>query len=225
MEGFLAIVASLFAIIQGGVWLTNGIQRYRTSRNPPTLTIHPSGPVLTQRYAAAPDSGMSPSKSELLTPGDPNQVTPRVAHTSNSAQALPTAVHVIGNRAHETGHTFPPQPAEQSTRPRNSFVAAVRAIWQVIFLILLPILGFAAGMGAGVLLLVPFRNHLADPSVFEDGLGTSIMLGLILLVPGLIALRKTPKGRRHIWIRRISIGITLVITVVMMLVYIFPNNS
>lgn len=225
MEGFLAIVASLFAIVQGGVWLINGIQRYRTRSNPSTLIIHPSGPLSHQENAAAPDSGTLRSKPELSTSGAPSQMAPGAAHFSSSAQALPSATQGFRNRANNPSHTFSPQSAEPSTGPGIRFVATVRTIWHVIFLILLPVLGFAAGMGAGILLLVPFRDHLADPSLFEEGVGTSIAMVLILLVPGVTALRMTPQGRGHIWIRRISIGIALVMTIMMMLVYIFPNES
>ncbi len=75
------------------------------------------------------------------------------------------------------------------------------------------------------MVLFPFRESVADPTLYEDGPTSSLVLGLILLVPGIFAFRHRPTSSVHKWVRRICLVVAVLLAILFFYAIAFMESS
>lgn len=215
METLLAVVASVFAIAQGSVWVVGGVTRYRKSRRQQLPPLNSYGTVAGEvEYHA-------PAVTHLSTVVIPELVAqPPLAAKADGRPQLdansPEMMHAVAQQ----------QMQFRIATSSNSFIRILETIWHIVFVAFLPVLGIAAGMGLGVLAILPFRKWLADPGLIESSSTlTNISMALILSIPSVMALRRSPNSGVHFWMRRISIGLAIFIFLFIVLMSWFFEPS
>jgi len=101
----------------------------------------------------------------------------------------------------------------------------VRGIWHATLIAFLPVFSFLSPMGLAIAVLFPFRDSVADPTFYEEGPVFSLILVLILVVPGVVAFRHRPTSSLHKWVRRICLVIAVLVAILWVCFIAFVEPS
>ena len=229
MEAVLAIIASLFAIIQGGVWLLNGIQNHRAKQvlreigsvSYP-LTVKPQEYVDTAHGTSGPPS---PAISVPLRDSMPHKLVATNV-LGSAAQTGEAGNHSSSiESASGTGSPTTPEEVIEYWQTRSRFRRIVRGIWHATLIAFLPVFSVLSPMGLAIAVLFPFRDSVADPTFYEEGPVFSLILVLILVVPGVVAFRHRPTSSLHKWVRRICLVIAVLVAILWVCFIAFVEPS
>lgn len=231
MEAGLAIIASLLAIIQGTVWLINGIQNHRAKK-----ILNAAGSVGFESMSEPQDRwdtthGTASSLESAAATLHTDAVSQRL-HASNALPSAPPTGgawnHGSGDDstfAHANGRSMTPEAVVEYWQTQSRFKRFARGIWHAILVAFLPVFSFASPLGLAVVVLFPFRDSVADPTLYEDGPTSLLAVGLILLIPGIFAFRHRPTSSVHKWVRRICLVVAVLLAILFFCLIAFVEPS
>ncbi len=76
-----------------------------------------------------------------------------------------------------------------------------------------------------MVVLFPFRDSVADPALYGESPDFSLVLALILLIPGIFAFRHQPTSSVHKWIRRICLVVAVLFAIMFFCLIAFVDPS
>lgn len=232
MEAGLAIIASLFAIIQGSVWLINGIQNHRAKKL--LRELAPEGYSLTgepkQHVDMVHEDASLPSPAVTIPHPRPTSSWPAAVVVNPSAVPTGGPPNLgSGNElavAKTLSSATTPEAVIEHWQTQSRFRRIVRGVWHAILIAFLPVFSVASPLGLAMIVLFPFRSSIADPTIYSDeSPGGSLAVAFILVIPGIIAFRHRPIGLVHRWIRRIGMGTAVLLGVLFFCLIAFVEPS
>lgn len=240
VEAGLAVIASLFAIIQGGVWVINGVQNYRAKK-----ILKSSGSGGFQSTSRTQGGGATTHVAGgSLSSAVPTLRPKAMPHSPHASSLLPPAAPTVGDQTGDSGidsgsaysntssmtsiqieGATTPQEVVKNWQDRSRFMRFARGIWHAVLIAFLPFFAFLTPLGLAIAVLFPFRSSVADPTLYENGSGSSLTLALILVIPGFFAFRHRPTGSVHKWVRRICLVAAVLLAILFFCLIAFVEPS